>query len=117
VTSLSFGLVYDLLGCYPRQPGAPVDVDAECEPEETVEVLEEAVRRLGPRGFRVPRLRARRLSPRRGGSPALAREEPLCTFGPGGSFGSLAELEARPLADRLAEAIAGGLQRLGLGRV
>jgi lysine 2,3-aminomutase len=45
--ALRIGLVYDLLGTYPRRPGDPADVDAEYEPEETVRVLEAAVRRLG----------------------------------------------------------------------
>jgi len=36
---LAFGLVYDLLGTYPREPGDPPDVDAEFEPEVTLEVL------------------------------------------------------------------------------
>jgi hypothetical protein len=40
---LAFGLVYDLLGTYPRKPGDPPDVDAEFEPEVTLEVLEAAV--------------------------------------------------------------------------
>ncbi|MBW1686680.1 MAG: hypothetical protein JRS35_16640 [Deltaproteobacteria bacterium] len=40
---LAFGLVYDLLGTYPREPGDPPDVDAEFEPEVTLEVLEATV--------------------------------------------------------------------------
>ncbi len=50
---LAFGLVYDLLGTYPRQPGDPPDADAEFEPEATLEVLEAAVRRLGHRPVRL----------------------------------------------------------------
>jgi D-alanine-D-alanine ligase len=50
---LAFGLVYDLLGTYPREPGDPPDVDAEFEPEVTLEVLEAAVRRLGHRPVRL----------------------------------------------------------------
>jgi D-alanine-D-alanine ligase len=50
---LAFGLVYDLLGTYPRKPGDPPDVDAEFEPEATLEVLEAAVRRLGHRPVRL----------------------------------------------------------------
>jgi len=47
VGALRVGLVYDLLGTYPRRPGDPPDVDAEYEPEETVRGLEAALRRLG----------------------------------------------------------------------
>jgi hypothetical protein len=50
---LAFGLVYDLLGTYPREPGDPPDVDAEFEPEATLEVLKAAVRRLGHRPVRL----------------------------------------------------------------
>jgi len=50
---LAFGLVYDLLGTYPRVPGDPPDVDAEFEPEATLEVLEAAVRRLGHHPVRI----------------------------------------------------------------
>jgi D-alanine-D-alanine ligase len=47
VSALRFGLVFDLLGTHPPRPAAPADLDAEYEPEATVELLEEAVRRLG----------------------------------------------------------------------
>ena len=47
MTALRFGLVFDLLGTHPPRPGAPADLDAEYEPEATVELLEGAVRRLG----------------------------------------------------------------------
>ena len=53
VASLSVGLVYDLFGFYPRRPDDPDDVDAEYEPEETVEVLEQAVQRFGHRPLRL----------------------------------------------------------------
>jgi D-alanine-D-alanine ligase len=53
MTSLAIGLVYDLLGTYPRRPGDPADVDAEYEPEATLELLERALRRLGHRPLRV----------------------------------------------------------------
>lgn len=53
VASLSFGLVYDLLESYSRRHDDPDDVDAECEPEETVEVLEQAVQRLGHRPLQL----------------------------------------------------------------
>jgi D-alanine-D-alanine ligase len=46
VTALRFGLVFDLLGTHPPRPGAPADLDAEYEPEATVELLEAAVREL-----------------------------------------------------------------------
>jgi D-alanine-D-alanine ligase len=51
--SLAIGLVYDLLGSYPRRPGDPADVDAEYEPEATVRVLEAAVAELGHRSVRL----------------------------------------------------------------
>jgi D-alanine-D-alanine ligase len=47
VAGLRFGLVFDLLGTHPPRPGAPADLDAEYEPEATVELLEASVRRLG----------------------------------------------------------------------
>jgi len=50
---LAFGLVYDLLGSFPRSPEDPPDVDAEYEPEATVELLEAAVRELGHRPVRL----------------------------------------------------------------
>jgi D-alanine-D-alanine ligase len=51
--TLSIGLVYDLLGTYPRRPHDPADVDAEYEPEATVELLEAAIARLGHRCVRL----------------------------------------------------------------
>ena len=53
MASLVFGLVYDLLGSYPRKPGDPADVDVEFEPEETIEVLERAICRLGHQPLRI----------------------------------------------------------------
>jgi len=53
VGALRVGLVYDLLGTYPRRPGDPPDVDAEYEPEDTVHVLEAALRRLGHQPVRL----------------------------------------------------------------
>ncbi len=53
MSSLAIGLVYDLLGSYPRRPGDPPDVDAEFEPELTIAGLEAAVRRLGHRPVRI----------------------------------------------------------------
>jgi len=50
---LSIGLVYELLGSYPMQPGDPPDADAEYEPEETIETLEAAIGRLGHRPLRI----------------------------------------------------------------
>src|SRR5262245_46577438 len=51
--ALRVGLVYDLLGTYPRRPGDPPDIDAEYEPEETVRGLEAALRRLGHEPVRL----------------------------------------------------------------
>lgn len=51
--SLRIGLVYDRFGDTPPPPGAPPDWDAEFEPEETVAVLEAAVRALGHEPVRV----------------------------------------------------------------
>ena len=51
--SLTVGLVYDLLGSYPSGPGDPIDVDAEYEPEATVELLERAIEVLGHRPVRI----------------------------------------------------------------
>jgi len=48
------------------------------------------------------------------GAAHFLEMNPLPTFAPDGSFGILAELQGRPLAELLAEVIAGGLQRLGL---
>ncbi len=45
--SLRVGLVYDLHGSYPRRPGDPPDAEAEYEPEDTVVVLEGALRSIG----------------------------------------------------------------------
>lgn len=53
VSRLAIGLVYDLLGTYPRRPGDPPDVDAEYEPEATVCALERAIERLGHRAVRL----------------------------------------------------------------
>lgn len=39
---LRIGLVYDLLGSWPRRAGDPADAEAEFEPEATVELLERA---------------------------------------------------------------------------
>jgi D-alanine-D-alanine ligase len=50
---LSIGLVYDLLGTYPRRPQDPADVDVEYEPEATVLLLEAAIARLGHRPVRL----------------------------------------------------------------
>ena len=53
MASLAIGLVYDLLGRYPRRAGDPKDADAEYEPEATVRVLEGALRGLGHRPMRI----------------------------------------------------------------
>ena len=49
-----------------------------------------------------------------GGRPHFLEMNPLPTFAPDGSFGILAELEGRPLAELVAEIIEAGLRRLGL---
>jgi D-alanine-D-alanine ligase len=46
-------LIYDVFDAYPWQEGDPPDADAEYEPEETVEMLEAAVRHLGHEPVRV----------------------------------------------------------------
>jgi D-alanine-D-alanine ligase len=53
MASLAFGIVFDLLGTHPLRAGDPPDIDAEYEPEATVEVLEAAIRRLGHRAVRL----------------------------------------------------------------
>jgi D-alanine-D-alanine ligase len=53
VSGLRFGLVFDLLGTHPPRPVAPADLDAEYEPEATVELLEASVRRLGHQPVRL----------------------------------------------------------------
>jgi len=50
---LSIGIVFELFGSYPAQPGDPPDADAEYEPEETIEALEAAIARLGHRPLRI----------------------------------------------------------------
>jgi len=50
---LLLGLVFDLLGTHPRRPGDPPDLDAEYEPESTVEALEAAIGRAGHRPVRL----------------------------------------------------------------
>lgn len=51
--SLTIGLVFELQGAQPRRPGAPPDADAEYEPEETLVVLEAAIRHQGHRPVRL----------------------------------------------------------------
>jgi len=53
VPPLRFGIAFDLLGTHPPRPDAPPDLDAEYEPEATVELLEAAVLRLGHRPVRI----------------------------------------------------------------
>lgn len=53
MSPLAVGLVYDLLGTYPRRAGDPLDADAEYEPESTVRALESALARLGHRPVRL----------------------------------------------------------------
>src|SRR5690625_4587238 len=47
------GLIYDLFEDYPWKPGEPVDADAEYEPPETVDALEQALITLGHSPVRV----------------------------------------------------------------
>lgn len=47
------GLVYDIFDAYPWEAGEPPDADAEYEPEETVDAMEEAVRLLGHEPVRI----------------------------------------------------------------
>lgn len=47
------GLIYDLFEDYPWKPGEPVDADAEYEPPETVDALEQALITLGHTAVRV----------------------------------------------------------------
>ncbi len=51
MSGLRIGLVFDLLGSAP--PGGPPDADAEFEPEETVRVLEGAIRAAGHEPVRL----------------------------------------------------------------
>ncbi len=55
MAALAIGLVYELLGEVPRRAGDPPDYDAEYEPLETLEVLEEAFRLLGHEPVRLGR--------------------------------------------------------------
>jgi D-alanine-D-alanine ligase len=50
------------------------------------------------------------------GEPFFLEINPLPTFAPDGSFGILAELAGRPLAELLADVLGEGLARLGIGR-
>jgi D-alanine-D-alanine ligase len=50
---MTVGLIYDLHEAYPWRPGDPGDADAEYEPVETVEALEEALSRLGHTSIRI----------------------------------------------------------------
>jgi D-alanine-D-alanine ligase len=50
---MTVGLIYDLHEAYPWRPGDPVDADAEYEPIETVEALEQALEQLGHTTVRI----------------------------------------------------------------
>jgi len=50
---LRIGIVFELLGSYPAQPGAPADMGAEYEPEATIAALAAAIESLGHRALRV----------------------------------------------------------------
>jgi D-alanine-D-alanine ligase len=95
----------------------PDDARAACLPGTLDEPLERELAELAVRVFRELACRdfARvdfRLDD--AGLPHFLEVNPLPTFAPDGSFGILAELADRPLAELLAEVIAGGLTRLGL---
>lgn len=47
------GILYDLFDDYPWRPGEPPDADSENEPEDTILVLESAIRRLGHEPVRL----------------------------------------------------------------
>jgi D-alanine-D-alanine ligase len=68
---LRIGLVYDLLGTYPDGAGAASDADVEYEPEETLQALEAAIRRLGHRPVRLGNPHALLARLGKGGLPAL----------------------------------------------
>lgn len=51
--TLRIGLVYELLGSAPQPDPAPLDADAEYEPEETISTLEAALARLGCESVRI----------------------------------------------------------------
>lgn len=53
MTMLQIGLIFDVFEDYPWKDGEPDDADAEYEPEETVQALAEAVRRLGHQPVRI----------------------------------------------------------------
>lgn len=50
---LCIGLVFDLLGSWPRRSGDPPDADVEFEPESTLELLEAALGSLGHQPVRL----------------------------------------------------------------
>ncbi|MFT5141850.1 MAG: D-alanine-D-alanine ligase [Rhodothermales bacterium] len=50
---MTIGLIYDLHQSYPWRPGDPPDADAEYEPIETVEALEQAIGALGHDTLRI----------------------------------------------------------------
>ena len=50
---LDIGIVYETFDRYEPRPGAPVDANVEYEPESTIQVLEEAIGRLGHQPIRV----------------------------------------------------------------
>jgi D-alanine-D-alanine ligase len=53
MTKRVIGLVFDLLGTYPRRPEDPADADAEFEPEDTIRALERAIEGLGHGALRI----------------------------------------------------------------
>jgi D-alanine-D-alanine ligase len=90
---------------------------AHCVPGSLDAALESELHRLGVAAFALFECRdfARadfRLDGE--GRPCFLEINPLPTFAPDGTFGILAELQGRPLAELLAEVIGEGLGRLGL---
>ena len=71
MSRLRVGLVFELLGSLPPAPGRPGDADAEYEPEETILLLEAALRELGHEPVRLGGPRT--LLARAAGGAALAR--------------------------------------------
>lgn len=55
MSARAIGIVYELFGAYPRQPGDPEDAEVEYEPETTLLALEAGLRRLGHRPVRLGR--------------------------------------------------------------
>ena len=70
------GLVFELLGSLPPAAGRPADADAEYEPEETILLLEDALRELGHEPLRLGG--PRELLARGAGGASLGADAVLC---------------------------------------